>query len=128
MKVTRFENLEIWQIARRIYKYVYEITARSAFDNDRKLRAQMRASSGSMADNVAEGFDRGGNKEFCNFLSIAKGSCGEVLGQSSRSHDVKLITDEEFMYLIEESDKFCNKTSRLMMYLTTTRNKGVKFD
>ena len=128
MKVTCFEDLEIWQIARRLFKFVYEISSRAEFDNDRKLRAQMRSSSGSMADNVAEGFDRGGNKEFRNFLSIAKASCGELRSQSYRSYDVLLISDEEYNYLLEETDKFSSKTSRLMIHLSTTSYKGVKYD
>ena len=71
MKVSRFEDLEIWQIARELYKYVFRLTSKASFDKDRKLRNQMRSSSGSMSDNVAEGFGRCGNKEFSNFLSIA---------------------------------------------------------
>lgn len=81
-----------------------------------------------MADNSAEGFGRGGNKEFHHFLSIAKGSGAELKSQSYRSHDVKLISKNEFEFLIEETDKFLCKTTRLMMHLRTTTNKGVKFD
>ena len=128
MKVSRFEDLEIWQIARELYKYVYKITSRPVFDNDRKLRSQMRSSSGSMADNVAEGFGRGGNKEFYNFLSIAKGSCAELRSQSYRANDVDFITEKEFKYLIERTELFTGKTTRLMIYLRTTDIRGVKYD
>lgn len=128
MKVSRFEDLEIWQIARELYKYVYKLTSRSIFDNDRKLRSQMRGSSGSMADNVAEGFGRGGNKEFYNFLSIAKGSSDELRSQGYRAGDVFLISKDEFNYLMEKTEQFSAKTTRLMIYLKSSGNKGVKFD
>ncbi|MEE4116487.1 MAG: four helix bundle protein [Marinilabiliaceae bacterium] len=128
MKVSRFEDLEIWQIARELYKYAYELTSRSIFDNDRKLRSQMRGSSGSMADNVAEGFGRGGNKEFYNFLSIAKGSSDELRSQGYRASDVFLISKDEFNYLMEKTEQFSAKTTRLMIYLKSSGNKGVKFD
>ena len=81
MKIERFEDLEIWQIARDLYRYVYKLTSRKPLCYDRKLSGQMRSSSGSMMDNVAEGFERGGNKEFYQFLSIGKGSSGELKSQ-----------------------------------------------
>ena len=74
MRVTRFEELEIWQLARELYKLVFEITSVEPFVKDFRFRDQMRASSGSVSDNISEGFERGGNKEFIQFLSVAKGS------------------------------------------------------
>ncbi|MGE0090002.1 MAG: four helix bundle protein [Bacteroidales bacterium] len=78
MKVSKFEDLDVWKLGRDLYKNVFQITSREPFFNDFKFRDQIRASSGSISDNIAEGFDRGGNKEFIQFLSIAKGSCGET--------------------------------------------------
>jgi len=82
MNIIRFEDLEIWKEARELCKIVYEITSNGSFSTDFKFRDQMKASSGSAMDNISEGFDRGGNKEFYQFLSISKGSCGEVRSQS----------------------------------------------
>jgi len=78
MKIERFEDLEIWIEARELCKSVFSITEKEPFNRDFKFRDQIRASSGSIMDNIAEGFERGGNKEFIQFLSIAKGSCGET--------------------------------------------------
>lgn len=72
MKVTRFEDLEIWKLARGLYRLVYKITSEEPFCRDFKFRDQIRHSSGSVSDNIAEGFERGGNKEFIQFLSVAR--------------------------------------------------------
>lgn len=74
MEVQRFEDLEIWQEARELCKLVRDITSRGEFARDFRLRDQMRGSSGSIMDCVAEGFERDGNREFGQFLSVAKGS------------------------------------------------------
>lgn len=82
MKVSRFEDLEIWKLARELYKYVFKLTSREPFVSDFRFRDQMRDSSGSVSDNIAEGFERGGNREFTQFLWVSKGSCGETSNQS----------------------------------------------
>ena len=71
MKISRFEDLEIWQEARELYRRVFQITSEKPFVSDFRFRDQMRASAGSVADNIAEGFDRGGNKEFIQFLTVS---------------------------------------------------------
>ena len=77
-KASKFEDLEIFQLARKLCKEVYEITKEGEFHKDTRFVQQIHASAGSVMDNIAEGFEREGNKEFVNFLYIAKGSCGEV--------------------------------------------------
>ncbi len=89
MKIDKFEDLEIWQEARELCRYVFKLTSTGLFNKDYKFRDQIRSSSGSVMDNIAEGFERGGNKEFAQFLSIAKGSCGETRSQSYRALDYK---------------------------------------
>jgi len=76
MKVSRFEDLEIWQLSRDLVKKIIEISRVGLFSKDFELRDQIRASSGSIMDNIAEGFERNGRKEFIQFLSVSKGSCG----------------------------------------------------
>ena len=92
MTIEKFEDLEILQEARVLCKYIFVITEKEPFSRDFKLRDQIRASSGSVMDNIAEGFERDGNKEFIQFLSVSKGSCGETHSQSYRSFDYNYIT------------------------------------
>lgn len=90
-KAQKFEELEIFQSARNLCKEVYAITKEGGFNKDIRFAQQIHASAGSVMDNIAEGFEREGNKEFINFLYIAKGSCGEVRSQIIRASDVGYI-------------------------------------
>ena len=127
MNIKRFEDLEIWQEARELCKMVYVITSHGPFSTDFKFRDQIRASAGSTMDNIAEGFDRGGNKEFYQFLSISKGSCGEVRSQSYRAFDCKYITENQFNDLLERTDTLSRKTYNLMQRLKNSDIKGLKY-
>jgi four helix bundle protein len=127
MNVKRFEDLEIWQEAREICKIVFTITSTTPFCNDFKFRDQIRASGGSAMDNIAEGFDRGGNKEFHQFLSVVRGSTGEVRSQTYRAYDYKYINEEMFNNLLERTDSLSRKTYNLMQHLKNSDIKGLKY-
>jgi len=127
MKIERFEDLEIWQEARELCKRVFEITSVSPFCNDFKLRDQIRGSSGSVMDNIAEGFERGGNKEFIQFLGVAKGSCGETRSQSYRAFDYKYISQEILDEFISRTTQLSKKISSLIAYLKKSEFKGSKY-
>jgi four helix bundle protein len=128
MKITRFEDLEIWQLARELYKFVFKITTNEPFSHDFKFKDQMRASSGSVSDNIAEGFERGGNKEFIQFLSVAKGSCGETRNQSYRAFDSSYISQEVLDDLLSRTETISRKTANLIKTLKASDHKGVKYD
>ena len=85
--VKKFEDLEIWQEARRLSTAIIAISNETNLKSDFRLRSQIKASSGSVMDNIAEGFERNGNLEFRQFLSIAKGSAGESRFQLYRIFD-----------------------------------------
>ena len=127
MKIEKFEDLEIWKEARELCKRVFEITSISPFCNDFKLRDQIRGSSGSVMDNIAEGFERGGNKEFIQFLGMAKGSCGETRSQSYRAFDYKYINQDTLDEFISRTTQLSKKISSLITYLKNSDFKGSKF-
>ncbi|TAK06448.1 four helix bundle protein, partial [bacterium] len=81
MAVKSFEDLEVWKETRRLSKEIYAATQDAKFSKDFGLRDQIRRAAVSVMSNIAEGFERGGNQEFIQFLYIAKGSCGEVRSQ-----------------------------------------------
>ena len=127
MNIKRFEDLEIWKEARELCKVVYQITSKGPFDKDFRFRDQIRASAGSSMDNVAEGFDRGGNKEFYQFLSITRGSTAEVRSQSYRAFDCTYITEEKLNELLERTNSLSRKTLNLMQHLKSSDLKGIKY-
>ena len=94
--INKFEDLEIWQLAREICNKIFIITNKSHFYKDFSLKDQIRRSSGSIMDNISEGFEREGRKEFIQHLSISKGSAGEYRSQLYRALDRKYIITSEF--------------------------------
>ena len=127
MKIERFEDLEIWQSARELCKYIFIITSKEPFCHDYKLRDQIRTSSGSIMDNIAEGFERDGNKEFIQFLSISKGSCGECRSQSYRAYDYEYIDQDTLNELINKTTTLSKQIAGFMSYLKKSNLKGTKF-
>lgn len=94
--IEKFEDLEIWKLARELALEIYNETLEGSFANDNDLKWQIRKSSGSVMDNIAEGFERDGKPEFLQFLSIAKGSAGETRSQIHRSLDRKHLNQEKW--------------------------------
>ncbi len=127
MNIKRFEDLEIWQEARILCKVIFKITSVSPFSSDFRFRDQIRAASGSIMDNIVEGFDRGGNKEFSQFLSFSQGSAGEVRSQSYRAYDYEYINEEKLNELLERTDSISRKTFNLMKHLRTSDIHGFKY-
>ena len=122
-----FEEIEGWQLAREFCKDVYRIINYDLFRKDFKLRDQLNSSSGSAMDNIAEGFERDGNKEFKQFLSIAKGSIGESRSQLYRAFDRDYIKEEEFVRLKQKVENISGKLNNLIQYLKKTSHKGSKY-
>ncbi|MBL0146666.1 MAG: four helix bundle protein [Chitinophagaceae bacterium] len=125
--IKRFEDLEIWIIARRLTKDIYELTVQENFKTEYKLKEQIKSSSGSVMDNIAEGFGRGSRLEFVQFLSIAKGSLDEVKSQLYRILDYALISNEIFDALYQIADNLGGKIFKFIEYLNSADQKGLKF-
>ena len=125
--ITRFEDLEIWQLARELSKEIYALTFIEPIKSDFRLRDQMRGSSGSIMDNIAEGFERGSKLEFINSLSYSKGEVGELKSQLYRSLDNKYISQKIFDDLYSKADKQTKKITTFITYLNSTKIRGQKF-
>jgi four helix bundle protein len=91
-----FEEIEVWQKARLLAMRVYEVSSKGSFARDFGLRDQMRRACVSIISNIAEGCERGGTKEFMQFLSVAKGSAGEVRSQLYVALDQDYLTESVF--------------------------------
>lgn len=107
--VKRFEDLRMWQQARRLANSIYKLTEQPNF-RDADLRSQMRRAAVSVMSNLAEGFGRGSNEELLYFLYIAKGSVAELLSQLYLSVDLRYISNAQF----QEAQKDCDETARLI--------------
>ncbi|HKC64101.1 MAG TPA: four helix bundle protein [Pyrinomonadaceae bacterium] len=125
-KVERFEDMECWKKARELTKVVYEISSVNKFAHDFGLRDQIRRASVSILSNI-EGFERDGNKEFIQFLSMAKGSCGEVRAQLYVALDQQYISKEQFETIIKRAIEVNRIISGLIKYLRQSAVQGRKF-
>ncbi|MDW8851779.1 four helix bundle protein [Flavobacterium sp. MMLR14_040] len=126
-KIQKFEDLEIWRLARLICQQIEFLIQNTNLKTNYSLKDQIDRSSGSIMDNIAEGFERNGNREFIQFLSIAKGSAGEVKSQSYRAFDEKLISEQQHLQLNETVELVKNKIGAMMNYLNNCEIKGLKF-
>lgn len=122
-----FEDIEAWQIARRLTFEIYRVSKRPPFARDFGLQRQIRDASVSIMANIAEGFERGGSGEFHQFLAIAKGSTGEVLSHLYVALDQGYINDEEFRSLVNLARDTGRKIGGLMAYLRKSDLRGPKY-
>jgi four helix bundle protein len=125
--IKRFEDLETWQLAREFANSIYQLTLEEKFSKEYKFKEQLKGSSGSVMDNIAEGFGRGSRLEFINFLGFAKGSLNEPKSQLYRALDYKLIQNEFFEQLYSKAELISAKISSFIIYLNKTEIKGQKF-
>jgi 2-aminomuconate deaminase len=125
--IRRFEDLEIWQIARQLNKEIIELTRTSELKRDFGLKDQIMRSSESVMNNIAEGFGRASRLEFIQFLSISRGSANELKSQLIQSFDKKYCNENKFKNLITETEKLNNKTAAFINYLNYSSYKGLKF-
>ena len=125
--VQRFEELKCWQKSRELCTRIFQSVNQGHFARDFSLKDQILRSSGSVMDNIAEGFGRGGNKEFVQFLFYAKGSCIEVISQLYRAKDRAYLSEVEFKELYQLADEVARMIQGLVSYLKKSRMTGIKY-
>jgi len=118
MKIERFEDIESWQLARDLCRSVYDLTRNSLLGRDFSLKDQMVRSSGSIMDNIAEGFDGGTNREFIRFLQYSKRSCSELQSQLYRCLDQNYCSQEQFEAIYSQTTLTRNKIGAFINYLS----------
>lgn len=122
-----FEDLKVWRSAREVANLIYDATEKDRFSRDFALRDQIRRSAISVVSNIAEGFERNGNKEFTNFLYIAKGSCGEARAQLYIALDRDYVTEYEFRTILSKLMETSRMIFGLIRYLRDSDHKGPKY-
>jgi four helix bundle protein len=103
--IGRFEDLIAWQKARMLTRAIYQVTKQGAFAKDLGLSRQMQRATVSIMSNIAEGFERGGRKEFRHFLSTAQASCAEVRSQLYVAFDVGYLNEPDFLRLLAHAEE-----------------------
>jgi four helix bundle protein len=126
-RIEKFEDLVSWQKARQLTGLIYRATKRGEFSKDFGLRDQIRRASVSIIANIAEGFERGGDKEFQQFLSQAKGSCAEVRAQLYIALDEGYVSEAQFQEMKQISVEVSRLVSGMMTYLSNSNLGGRKF-
>jgi four helix bundle protein len=127
MRIEQFEDIASWQQARELSKRVYKHSKQGEFAKDFDLRSQIRRASTSVMSNIAEGFERGGDKEFIQFLSIAKGSCGEVRSLLYVALDQEYLSETDFAALRQMTINISRLISGFMKYLGNSDLRGSKY-
>lgn len=118
MSIKRFEDIEGWQLARDVSKRIYLLADSTPLAKDFSLKDQMLRSSGSIMDNIAEGFDAGSNREFIRFLQYSKRSCSELQSQLYRCLDPSYLDDNGFQSLFDLIGQAKSKVGAFIQYLT----------
>jgi four helix bundle protein len=122
-----FEEIEVWKKARSFALDIWKVSNTGTFSKDYKLKDQINGSAGSIMDNIAEGYERDGKKEFIQFLSIAKGSAGESKSQLYRALDRGHISVDVYEQLMNDNVTIGKQLSGFMSYLSGSDIKGLKY-
>lgn len=127
MKIEKFEDIIAWQKSRELTKDIYAITSIGFFEKDYTLKEQIRRSSISISSNIAEGFERGGNKDFIHFLQIAKASCAELRSQLYIALDLGYTNEIQFQEIYNKAVEINKIITGLINYLKSSDIKGNKY-
>lgn len=124
MAIKKFEDIQSWKKARKLTQEIYQVTSNTEFNRDFGLKDQIRRAAVSILSNIAEGFERGGDKEFSRFLSIAKGSCGEVRAQLYVALDQGYLSNDGFEELSTQALEISELLQGFIRYLKGSSFQG----
>jgi len=127
VKIERFENLKAWRGSRELVKKVYLLTKKKGFTRDFGLVDQIRRSAISLMSNISEGFESGSNREFIQFLYVAKASCGELRTQLIIAYHQDYIDQKELFEVNNLAKCVAGMLGGLINYLKSSKIKGSKF-
>lgn len=125
-KISSFEDIEVWKKAVELCEKVYLLSENSSLNKDFGLRDQIRRSAISIPSNIAEGFERESNNQFIYFLTIAKGSCGELRTQLFLAMKINHINEIKHNELREDCLNISKQLSNFIKYLKSTKNTRTK--
>jgi four helix bundle protein len=120
-KIERFEDIEAWKEARKLVNMIYDISEEGQFSQDFSLKNQIRSASVSIMSNIAEGFDRGTNKEFIQFLVVARASSSEAKSQLYVALDRRYIAHQKFDEIYQQANKVISLIDGFIRYLKKPR-------
>lgn len=126
-KIEKIEDIIVWQKAKSLTINIYKASNHGSFAKDFGLRDQIRRAAVSIPSNIAEGFGRGGNREFLQFLSISKGSLFELKTQLIIANEIGYLNDEIFSKISNEIDEVGKMLTSFMNYLSNSDIKGIKY-
>lgn len=124
--IRRFEELDSWKLARELCRKVGKLVDDGQLKRNYRLIDQIEGSSGSIMDNIAEGFERGTRGEFLNFLGYSKASCGELRSQLYRALDRNYLSREQFDDFYSMSRRISAMLQKFIHYLQTTDITGIR--
>lgn len=127
MQIKNFEDLEIWQLARRLTQEIYTLGRTPKFAKDYALKDQMQRAAVSIMSNIAEGFERGGNQEFVQYLYVAKASCGEVRSQLYVALDQEYVDQRKTNDLLAVMQRLSVMIKHLIDHLRRSGMRGPKY-
>lgn len=122
--INRFEDMDAWKISRELCNKIGELIDAGVFKSNFRLIGQIEGSSGSIMDNIAEGFERGTRAEFIQFLGYSKGSCGELRSQLYRALDRKYINQQQFDEFYSLAVRISAMLQKFISYLQKTVIQG----
>jgi len=126
-RILSFEDLKVFQVAQKVATRIYQITQQESFRRDFGLKDQIQRASVSVLSNIAEGFERGSNVEFIQFLYVSKGSCGEMRAQLILAKNLQYINEKTFNELYLSSKLLSSMIFKLIDYLKRSNIQGFKY-